>query len=63
MNKIREMRRKKGLRQLDLSLKANISLSWLWFLENGLESRVSKEIKERVSEALECDYQDLFPSE
>jgi len=40
---------------------ANISMTWLWALENGMERRVSKEIKERIARALKCDYSDLFP--
>jgi len=49
-----------NLRQVDLARKANISLTWLWILENGFEQRVSRRIKKRVANALNCDYVDIF---
>ena len=60
MNKVRHFREMKSLRQIDLAKKANISMTWLWALENGFEDRVSFEIKIRVANALNCDYDDLF---
>lgn len=60
MNKVRQFREKKNLRQIDLARKANISMGWLWALENGFEDRVSIEVKRRVSDALKCDYAALF---
>lgn len=61
MSKIREMRTRRGLRQLDLAKKADISLTWLWALENSFSARVSREIKERVARALDCPYDEIFP--
>lgn len=63
MSKIKAMRMKLGLRQLDLAKKADISLTWLWALENSFSSRVSREIKERVARALDCPYDELFPGQ
>ncbi|TET70219.1 MAG: XRE family transcriptional regulator [Candidatus Aminicenantes bacterium] len=60
MNKVRHFREKQNFRQIDLARKANISMTWLWALENGFDERVSKKIKERVSLALECKYEELF---
>jgi len=63
MTKIKEAREKRGLRQLDLAKMADVSLTWLWALENSFSSRVSKDIKERVAQALDCSYEDLFPGQ
>lgn len=61
MSKIREMREKQGLRQIDLAKRADVSLTWLWVLENSLSQRVSREVKERVARALNCSYEEVFP--
>lgn len=63
MTKVKYYRLKQGLRQLDLAKKADISLSWVWVLENSFQQRVSREIKERVAKALNCPYEKLFPSQ
>lgn len=63
MSRIKQMREKLGLRQLDLAKRADVSLTWLWALENSFSSRVSREIKERVAKALGCPYDELFPGE
>ena len=60
MNKVRYFREMKNLRQIDLARMANISMTWLWSLENGFEDRVSFEIKKRIAAALNCDYDELF---
>jgi len=60
MNKIKELRKKLKMRQIDLARKANISITWLWALENDYHERVSKGIKERVAKALKCKYEELF---
>lgn len=63
MNKVKQIRIEKGLRQLDLAKKADISLPWLWALENSFQQRISKEVKGRVAVALGCKYEDLFPKQ
>lgn len=63
MTKVKYYRLKQGLRQLDLAKKADISLSWIWVLENSFQQRVSREIKERVAKALNCPYEKLFSSQ
>ena len=61
MDKIKALRQEKGLRQVDLARKANVSLTWLWALENGLEKRVSAKVKKRIAGVLGMKYEDLFP--
>jgi len=63
MNRVREVRKKLKLRLIDLAKKADVSMTWLWYVENGYDKRVSKEMKERLVEALECEYGTLFPDE
>lgn len=60
MNKTKRLREKKGLRQIDLAKKANVSLTWIWALENGFEDRISVQVKSRIARALECDPTLLF---
>ena len=61
MNKLKQARLEKELRQVDLARRANISLTWLWALENGLEKRVSTKAKRRLAGALGMRIEDLFP--
>lgn len=61
MNRIKQIRERQGLRQVDLAKKANLSLGWLWVLENSFSHRVSKSIKKRVAKALGHEYEELFP--
>jgi transcriptional regulator with XRE-family HTH domain len=61
MSKLKKMREKRGLRQLDLAKKADVSLTWIWVLENTFSDRVSRDIKKRVARALNCPYEEIFP--
>ena len=60
MNKIKELRNKQGLRQIDIANKADVSLTWLWAMENGLHNRISEKIKERVANVLGVKVKELF---
>jgi transcriptional regulator with XRE-family HTH domain len=57
---MRQVREEKDLRQIDVALQAGCSLTWIWLLEQGGQERVSREIKERVAEALETTVEELF---
>lgn len=63
MNRVKEFRTKAKMRLVDLAVKANVSVTWIWYLENGYDERISKEIKTRIVEALGCEYRVLFPDE
>jgi len=63
MNRVKKMRIERGLRQLDLAKRANLSLTWIWALENSFEQRVSKKAKLRVAKALKIPYSQLFSNE
>jgi len=60
MSKMKVLRKQKGLRQLDLAKKADVSLTWIWALENGFDGRVSIEVKKRVASALDSDVKKVF---
>jgi len=60
MSKMKKLREQQGLRQIDLAKKADVSLTWLWALENSFQERISQEIKERVAAALETTVDELF---
>ncbi len=59
-SKMRQIRKAKGMRQLDLALLANCSLTWIWLLEQGGHDRVSEEMKSRVAEALDVSPGEIF---
>jgi len=61
MTKMKKLRQLQGLRQIDLAKKTNVSLSWLWALENGLYTKVSDDVKKRVANALGTLPEKLFP--
>jgi transcriptional regulator with XRE-family HTH domain len=60
VDKVKELRKKKGLRQIDLAKRANVSLTWLWVLENGFHERVSNKIKKRIADILDSSIDELF---
>lgn len=60
MTRMKTLRIAKGLRQIDVSIMADISMSWVWHLENGGERRTSFEVKKNVALALGVQYEDLF---
>ena len=62
MNRLREIRMKQNLRQIDLAQKADVSLTWIWVLENGFQQRVSQEIQSRVARDLGCSVEEIFGS-
>lgn len=61
MNRVRELRKKSGMRMVDLAKKAAVSITTLWLIENDFDERTSREIKERISKALRCRYEEVFP--
>jgi transcriptional regulator with XRE-family HTH domain len=63
MSRVKYYRLKQGLRQLDLAKRADVSLTWIWVLENSFSGRVSTEVKQRVANALNCPYDELFSNE
>ena len=50
MNKLKEVRCKKGLRLVDLSKMTGVSVGWIWSIENDVPSRI--ETKKKLAKAL-----------
>ncbi len=62
-NKVKFFRMQKRLRQVDLARIANISIGTLWLIENDFDERTSREIKEKICEALKLKLEQVFPNE
>lgn len=60
MNRVKEIRRMKGLTLVELSEKAKISLGYLHFIDAGY-SRISQKLKRRLAEVLGTPVEELFP--
>lgn len=48
MNKLRSKRQEAGLRQVDLSVLAGVSIATVWCLENGLDRRAKPETRKKI---------------
>ena len=57
--RIKYLRRKRGMSQLDLSLEANVNKNYICDLENGRRNP-SLEILERISDAFGITLEELF---
>ena len=60
MNRIKKLRLEKGLRQIDVAKKANVSLTWIWAIEQGFNNHISKDIKRKVAQSLGSTVERLF---
>ena len=58
---LRTIRKKLGLRQVDLALKAGCGVSMIWLIENGYANRVSGNLKRKIALALGHRVEDIFP--
>lgn len=59
-NKLKEIRKEKGLTLEELSDKCGVSAGYLCHLENGSRAHPSIEVMERVSKALEKTIFEIF---
>lgn len=57
--RIKYLRQKRGMSQLDLSLESNVNKNYICDLENGRRNP-SLEILERISDALSITLEELF---
>lgn len=58
---LKEKRKERGLRLVDLAEKSGVSITWIWTLEQGYERGVSREIKKRIAGALDSSLEEIFP--
>ncbi|MBL7083232.1 MAG: helix-turn-helix transcriptional regulator [Candidatus Aminicenantes bacterium] len=61
MNLLKEKRKEKRFRLVDLAEKSGVSITWIWTLEQGYKRGVSREIKKKIAKALDSPLEDLFP--
>ena len=59
-NKIREIRKKKGLTQEELAKKAGVSRGWICGLENGYYTVTSTKTLKKIADALGKKVSDIF---
>ena len=62
-NKIKSLRKEKGLTQVQVAAFAGISIATLWMIESGYEKKTSDETKRKLAAFFECDIEDIFPCE
>jgi len=62
-NKIKTLRKNRGITQTQLSAGANVSMAVIYQLELGFEERVTMKTKEKIAKFFECDVEDIFPAE
>ena len=58
---LKAIRKKQGLGQLDIALRAGCGISTVSLIERGYASRISPELKRRIAHALRCRVEDVFP--
>jgi len=62
-NKVKSLRKKKKLKQAQVAVGADISITTLWMVEQGYEKKTSDETKQKLADFFECDVSDIFPAE
>jgi DNA-binding XRE family transcriptional regulator len=62
-NKLKSLRKDRGLTQPQVAVGAGISIACLYYLEAGFESRVTQKTKKKLAKFFEVDIDDLFPCE
>lgn len=60
-NKLKEIRQKRGLTQIQLANKAQVSVQWVQKIEQGVTSGVKDETKKKLAAALDVDKFEIFP--
>ena len=62
-NKVKSLRKKKKLKQAQVAVGADISITTLWMIEQGYEKKTIDETKQKLADFFECDVDDIFPAE
>jgi len=61
MNKLKKLRQKLGLRQVDVATLCGVGITTIWLIENGFEQRVSQKTKQKIARGFKLKVQELFP--
>lgn len=62
-NKVKALRKKKGLKQLHVAAGADVSISTVWAIESGYEKKVTDQTKQKIAGFFKCNVSDIFPAE
>jgi DNA-binding XRE family transcriptional regulator len=62
-NKVKALRKERGLNQTQVAVGADISLATLFSIEHGYEETTRMETKEKLARFFECDLDDIWPAE
>ena len=60
-SKLKELRKQKGLTQIELANKAGISHQWIASIEQGVSRGTSDRVKKSISYALGVSIEEVFP--
>lgn len=58
-NKLQIIRKKQGLRLVDVAKKSGLGISTIWLVENGYEG-ISEETKAKLAKGLNTNVSELF---
>ena len=59
-NRVGELRKAKGMKQIELAKKACVARSALSYIEAGDEHYPSTKTMERIAKALDCQFAELY---
>jgi transcriptional regulator with XRE-family HTH domain len=62
-NKLKSLRKNRGLTQLQIAAGSGVSIACLYYLESGFESRVTPKTKKKLASFFGVNIDDLFPVE
>jgi len=62
-NRLKLLRKIRGVRQVDLAAACDVSFPTLYFIENGAEKRVSDKTKEKIAVFFDVPMSEIFPAE
>lgn len=62
-NKVKSLRKERKLKQIQVAVGANISISTLWMIESGYEKKATDETKRKLAKFFNCNVNDIFPAE
>jgi len=62
-NKLKSLRKERGLSQPEVAVGAGVSVTQIYFLELGYETRTTEKTKQKIAKFFDADVDDIFPCE
>lgn len=62
-NRLKVLRHSRELTQIEVAAGAGISLTTLWYLEQGFDKKATQETKEKLAKFFDVKMSDIFPVE